>query len=436
MPALEKIATTDSEEILMAFLTYAEECGITLYDHQEEAILEIMQGNHVVQNTPTGSGKSLVALAMQFKAWCEGKRAIYTVPIKALANEKFLSLCEVFGPGEVGLITGDASVNAGANVIVCTAEILAHEALREGAFAKIDYVIIDEFHYYSDRDRGVSWQVPLLLLPQSTFLLMSATFGNPDFFVKALEKLTDRNAALIQSDQRPVPLEFTYSETRLEEKVAELCDLDRAPIYLVHFTQLGCAQTAQNLTSINVCSKEEKKQISAMLVDAKFNSPYGKELQKLLRHGIGVHHAGLLPRYRILVEKLAQKGLLKVICGTDTLGVGINVPIRTVLLTQLCKYDGEKNKILTVRDFNQICGRAGRRGFDDKGYVIAQAPEHEIENIKLRAKAADRKRKVVLKKPPEFGYSHWDEKTFEKLQNGATDCLDSQSNKSVCMCGS
>ncbi|MDF1753642.1 MAG: DUF3516 domain-containing protein [Verrucomicrobiales bacterium] len=425
MPALAKVESSDPDEILNAFLEFTTESGIELYDHQEEAILEIFAGRNVILNTPTGSGKSLVAMAMQYQSWCLGRTSYYTVPIKALANEKFLSLCKAFGADAVGLVTGDATVNGDAPIICCTAEILSHLALREGAFAKVDDVIIDEFHYYTDRDRGVSWQVPLLTLPQSKFLLMSATFGDTSLFKKELENLTGVDTVLVQSDERPVPLEFTYSETKLEEKVAELVDEGKAPIYLVNFTQLACAQISQNLLSTNFCSKEEKKKIADELKDAKFNSPYGKEIAKLLRHGIGIHHAGLLPRYRVLVEKLTQQGLLKVICGTDTLGVGVNVPIRTVVFTRLCKYDGQGTKILTVRDFKQICGRAGRRGFDDQGYVVAQAPEHEIENIKLKAKAAEKGRKVVLKKPPERGYVGWEESTYERLQNSPPEKLTS-----------
>ncbi len=407
---------TSNDEILSVFLDYLIETEVEPYDHQEQAILELFAGNNVILNTPTGSGKSLVALALHFKAICQNRRSYYTVPIKALANEKFLSLCHVFGPEKVGMITGDATVNPEAPVICCTAEILANLALREGGRAQVDDVIMDEFHYYSDASRGFAWQVPLLTLPQARFLLMSATLGETAFFEETLTKLTGVPTTLVKSEQRPVPLEFDYSETPLEEKVAELVEQDRAPVYLVHFTQLACAQTAQNLTSSNFCTKEEKQRIAEVLHNANFRSPYGKEVSKLLRHGIGIHHAGLLPKYRILVEKLAQRGLLKVICGTDTLGVGVNVPIRTVLFTQLFKYDGSSTKTLAVRDFKQICGRAGRRGFDHIGYVVCQAPEHVIENLRLEKKAASSgKKSFVKRKPPEKGFVNWDEKAYRRL---------------------
>ena len=427
MPALSKPdSALTSEEALENFLTYLLESGIEPYDHQENAILELFEGKNVILNTPTGSGKSLVATALHYRGLCLSRTSYYTVPIKALANEKFLSLCQTFGPENVGLITGDATVNPDAPIICCTAEILANLALRDGEQAPLHDVIIDEFHYYSDHERGWAWQIPLLALPQCRFLLMSATIGDPQFFIEELNTLTGAPTALIQSDQRPVPLEFEYSTTILEEKIAELAEADRAPIYLVHFAQLATANTAQNLLSQNFCTKEEKKEIAAALIEADFRSPYGKEMARFLRHGVGIHHAGLLPKYRLLVEKLTQRGLLKVICGTDTLGVGVNVPIRTVVFTQLCKYDGKGTGILPVRDFKQIAGRAGRRGFDDIGYVVAQAPEHIIENLKLEAKAASgKKKKIVKKSPPEKGYVHWDEKTFAKLQTSPPEPLTS-----------
>jgi superfamily II RNA helicase len=419
MPLLCPTKLTDpasNDVILSAFLDYLIETGIQPYDHQEQAILELFSGNNVILNTPTGSGKSLVALALHFRAICQKRRSYYTVPIKALANEKFLSLCGIFGPENVGMITGDATVNPGAPVICCTAEILANMALREGARARVDDVIMDEFHYYSDAQRGFAWQVPLLTLPQARFLLMSATLGETAFFEETITSLTSVPTVLVKSDQRPVPLEFEYSETSLEEKVADLVEAGKAPIYLVHFTQLACAGTAQNLLSSNFCSKEEKQIIAEMLRDADFRSPYGKEIAKLLRHGIGIHHAGLLPKYRVLVEKLTQRGLLKVVCGTDTLGVGVNVPIRTVMFTQLFKYDGSSTKTLAVRDFKQIAGRAGRRGFDTLGTVVCQAPEHVIENLRLEKKASSSgKKSFVKRKPPEKGFVNWDEKSFRRL---------------------
>ncbi|MEO7700725.1 MAG: DUF3516 domain-containing protein [Opitutus sp.] len=391
--------------------------GLELYPEQEEAILELFAGRNVVLNTPTGSGKSLVAAAFHFKALCAGERSVYTCPIKALVNEKFLSMCRDFGPENVGMMTGDASVNPRASVLCCTAEILANIALHRGDRSDIRAVVMDEFHYYSDQERGYAWQVPLLAMPQTRFLLMSATLGATDFFEREMTRATGAPSVTVRSDRRPVPLEFEYSEIPLNEKVAMLLEAERAPVYLVFFTQRSASEAAQDLMSLTVSSKEQKALLQQELERVKFNSPYGKEMKRWLRHGIGVHHAGLLPKYRILVEQLAQKGLLKIICGTDTLGVGINVPIRTVVFTQLWKYDGIKAAVLSVRDFRQVAGRAGRRGFDDKGYVVVQAPTHVIENKRAEQKAAGdpkKQKKLVKQRAPE-GEVSWDAKTFERL---------------------
>ena len=410
------------------FLTVMAERGLELYPEQEEAILELFAGNNVILATPTGSGKSLVAAAFHFKALCAGQRSIYTCPIKALVNEKFLSLCRDFGPENVGMMTGDASVNPQALVLCCTAEILANIALAHGDRSDLRAVIMDEFHYYSDSDRGTAWQVPLLSLPQCRFLLMSATLGSTDFFERELARLTGAGAVTIRSDRRPVPLEFTYSETPLIEQVGQLILEKRAPIYLVYFTQRAASDGAQDAMSLSLCTKEEKAALAAALEGVRFNSPYGKDVKRWLRHGVGVHHAGLLPKYRILVESLAQKGMLKLICGTDTLGVGINVPIRTVVFTQLWKFDGRKAAILAVRDFKQVAGRAGRRGYDDRGYVVAQAPEHVIENKRVVERAAGdpKKLKKIVKRSAPEGAVGWDIKTFERLQTAPSEALASR----------
>lgn len=427
-PLAPSVEIRDADAALERFVETMASRKLELYPEQEEAILELFAGRNVILNTPTGSGKSLVAAAFHYKALSAGERSVYTCPIKALVNEKFLALCRDFGPAHVGMMTGDASVNPQAPVLCCTAEILANIALHRGDRSDIRAVIMDEFHYYSDPERGYAWQVPLLTMPNARFLLMSATLGGTEFFEKELEKLTGVPAVTVRSDRRPVPLEFEYSEMPLAERVAELLQMKRAPVYLVYFTQRAAAEAAQDLMSLNVCSKEEKAALAEALEGVKFNSPYGKDMKRWLRHGIGVHHAGLLPKYRIVVEQLAQKGLLKLICGTDTLGVGINVPIRTVVFTQLWKYDGAKAAVLSVRDFRQIAGRAGRKGFDDKGYVIAQAPEWMIANKRAEEKAAGdlkKQKKLVKQRAPE-GSVGWDAKTFERLQTAPAEGLTSK----------
>src|SRR6267142_929315 len=397
--------------LLGQFLEYTASKRLELYSAQESAILELFEEKNVILNTPTGSGKSLVATALHFKALAQGRRSIYTCPIKALVNEKFMALCREFGPDNVGLSTGDASVNRDAPILCCTAEILANIALREGPRANVQEVVMDEFYYYADRERGVAWQVPLLTLPPARFLLMSATLGDTAFFEEELTRLNGRPSVTVASKDRPVPLEFAYSELPLATTLESLVADRKAPVYVVHFTQLEAAQGAQDFTSINVCTREEKATLGASLEGFKFTSPYGPDIRKWLKHGIGLHHAGLLPKYRVLVEQLAQKGLLKIICGTDTLGVGINVPIRTVLFSKLCKYDGQKTNILSARDFHQIAGRAGRKGFDDRGWVVVQAPEHVVENIKLEEKSSRDGKKVVKRKPPDKNFVNWDKNT-------------------------
>jgi hypothetical protein len=415
-----------NDDLLVNFLSYVEDLQITLYEAQENAILELYDEKNVILNTPTGSGKSLVATALHFKSLAQKKRSVYTCPIKALVNEKWLALCREFGPENVGLCTGDASVNWNAPILCCTAEILSNIALREGSNVPVDDVIMDEFHYYTDRERGVAWQIPLLTMPQSRFLLMSATLGDTFFFQKELTRLNGKETVAITSNTRPVPLEFSYSDTLLSNTVDEIVKQGKAPVYVVHFTQLEAAQNAQNFTSLNICTREEKDAIAEALGDFKFTSPYGPDIRRWIRHGIGLHHAGLLPKYRILVEQLAQKGLLKIICGTDTLGVGINVPIRTVLLTKLCKYNGEKTAHLSARDFHQICGRAGRKGFDDLGYVVAQAPEHITENKMRDQKQAQNGKKQVKKKAPEKNFVNWDIHTFNRLITSTPEPLTSR----------
>jgi superfamily II RNA helicase len=418
---------SNSDAVLDGFLKYAEKLGLSLYPHQEEAVLAVMGDSNVIVHTPTGSGKSLIATAVHFKAVAEGRRSFYTCPIKALVSEKFFELCRELGAEHVGMMTGDATVNRDAPVICCTAEILANMALSQGQDADVDYVVMDEFHYFSDKERGVAWQVPLLTLWRSRFVLMSATLGDVSAFEQVLQKHTGEAVVTVRSAQRPVPLAFEYQEKLLQEAVQTLVEQGRAPVYVVNFTQRGAAEAAQSLLSVDFASKEEKRVLAEALKGESFRSPHGKEMQKLLRHGIGLHHAGLLPRYRLLVEKLAQRGLLKLICGTDTLGVGVNVPIRTVLFTKLCKYDGEKVRVLTARDFHQIAGRAGRKGFDTQGYVVALAPEHAVENLRLEAKsAAQGRKKFVRKKPPDWGYVHFDKATFEKLVESQPEPLQSR----------
>ena len=430
LPDLSEVPESLVDEAIWdTFTSWTTGRGINLYPAQEEASLGILAGDNVILATPTGSGKSMVANAAHFIALARGQRSFYTAPIKALVSEKFFALCDIFGAENVGMMTGDATVNGNAPIIAATAEIVANIALRDGAEANIDQVVMDEFHYYSEPDRGWAWQVPLLELSKAQFLLMSATLGDTTWLEEDLSRRTGRATDLVAGTTRPVPLDFSYVFSAVHETIEELLADKKAPIYVVHFSQREAAERAQALTSLSgIITKEEKEAIAQEIGGFRFTTAFGKDLSKLLRKGIGIHHAGMLPKYRRLVERLAQKGLLKVICGTDTLGVGINVPIRTVLMTGLAKFDGQRQRILKSREFHQIAGRAGRAGYDTEGTVVVEAPEHEIENAKERRRIGDdpKRLKKLKKKSAREGEVSWSEKTFARLTEAEPEQLTSQ----------
>ncbi|MCU1471226.1 MAG: hypothetical protein JWQ39_2375 [Glaciihabitans sp.] len=417
----------DPDAAYLAFEQWAESRGLSLYPAQAEALIEIVSDNNLILSTPTGTGKSLVAVGAHFAALAQGRRSYYTAPIKALVSEKFFALVDIFGAANVGMVTGDSSVNADAPIICCTAEILANVALRHGAASDVGQVVMDEFHFYSDPERGWAWQVPLLELPGVQFLLMSATLGDVRALAEDLTKRTERETATVTGVERPVPLHYYYETTPIHETVEELLSTGQAPIYIVHFSQAAALERAQALAGAKVATREQRDAIAELIGGFRFTTSFGRTLSRLLRLGIGVHHAGMLPKYRRLVEQLAQSGLLRVICGTDTLGVGINVPIRTVLLTALTKYDGTRMRQLTAREFHQIAGRAGRAGYDTAGTVVAQAPEHETENARLVRKAGDdpvKLKRIVRKKAPE-GFVSWGQPSFQRLIEAEPETLTS-----------
>jgi len=426
---LEDRGGTDTEDALYdAFHAWAASTGRPLYEHQDEALTALLTGAHVIVGTPTGSGKSIIAQAAHTVALARGERTWYTAPLKALVSEKFFDLVALFGAPNVGMVTGDTAINPDAPIICCTAEILANHALREGDSLDAGVVVMDEFHFYSDPQRGWAWQVPLLELTRPQFVLMSATLGDTSFFAADLRRRTGREVATITSVHRPVPLTYHWSTEPLQDVLVELVSTGRSPAYVVHFSQKEAVERAQSLTSVAVASRDQREHIARRIARFRFTTGFGATLSRLLRLGIGVHHAGMLPRYRRLVEQLTQEGLLSVVCGTDTLGVGINVPIRTVVLTSLTKYDGERSRHLTAREFHQIAGRAGRAGYDTLGEVIVQAPEHVIENARALARAGDdeRKRRRIVRKKAPPGVVNWTDKTFERLRDAEPEPLTSQ----------
>ncbi|MGD0441806.1 MAG: DUF3516 domain-containing protein [Acidimicrobiales bacterium] len=417
-PGLDLSAITgDRDAALETFLAWTAEQGFTLYPAQEEALLEVFSGAHVIVNTPTGSGKSLVALGAHVAALASGMRSFYTAPVKALVSEKFFALCADLGAENVGMLTGDASINPAAPVVCATAEIVANMALRAGAGAEIDQVVMDEFHFYGDPDRGWAWQVPLLELTRAQFVLMSATLGDMSTIEQGLKRRTGRPVSLVRSATRPVPLHFEYRRTPLHATIESLLAADQAPLYVVYFTQAQVLTAAQALTSAQVTTRAEREAIAAAIEHFRFAPGFGRTLARLLHHGIGVHHGGMLPKYRRLVERLTKAGLLRVVVGTDTLGVGVNMPLRTVVLSGLAKYDGSVSRLVSARELHQIAGRAGRAGYDSSGLVVVQAPDHVIENEQAAKKVAGdarRTRKLVKSKPPR-GFVPWDEAVFQKL---------------------
>lgn len=427
MPFLPPSSISSGQDAIVdGFISAQESVGRSLYPHQEEALLAIAAGDHVIAATPTGSGKTTIAYAAIFAAMARGERSYYTAPIKALVSEKFFDLVAQFGADSVGMMTGDSSVNHDAPIIVCTAEIFANHALRDGPGSDVGLAVMDEFHYYGDPQRGWAWQVPLVELPDCQFVLMSATLGDVSRFTEDLQERTDREVTVIDDAPRPVPLDFRWSLEPLPDTIQTILTDRDAPVYIVHFTQKDALEQAQALQGQKILTGEEKERIREIIGDFRFSKGFGQILSKLVREGIGVHHAGMLPKYRRLVEKLAQSGLMKIICGTDTLGVGINVPIRTVLLTGLAKFDGKRMRLLNAREFHQIAGRAGRAGYDTIGHVVVQAPTWTIEFEKERAKARARevtgkvsnnakKRKKEPKPRIPEGAISWSEANMTKL---------------------
>ncbi|MGH2394040.1 MAG: DEAD/DEAH box helicase, partial [Candidatus Limnocylindria bacterium] len=265
----------DADGIFDAFTAWATDQGLDLYPAQSEALIEIVSGSNVILATPTGSGKSLVAAGAHFAALAEGRRSCYTAPIKALVSEKFFALCDMFGADQVGMLTGDAAINPTAPIITATAEVLANQALRHGSAADVGLVVMDEFHFYAEPDRGWAWQVPLLELPGAQFVLMSATLGDVSRFEADLSRRTGRNTAVVASRERPVPLTFEYALTPIHETMERLLAGDRAPVYVVHFTQAAALERAQALMSVNVCSREEKAAIAELIGDFRFSAGFG-----------------------------------------------------------------------------------------------------------------------------------------------------------------
>jgi hypothetical protein len=419
---------SDPLDVVEVFAQWAAEGSRPLYRHQDDAIMALAAGDHVVLATPTGSGKSLVATAGMVLALNRGERAVWTAPIKALVAEKFFDLVNLLGAERVGLATGDAAINANADVLVCTAEVLANHALAMGPASGFGFACLDEFHFYGDADRGWAWQVPLLELTHCQMLLASATLGDVNHLVADLEDRSGRPVAQVTSVQRPTPLHHQWRVTAVADSVRDAIENGLSPVYVVHSTQAAAIERAQALASLPLTTRGQREAIAEALRSMKPTPGFGQVLHRLLGHGVGVHHAGMLPKHRRLVERLASEGLLAVVCGTDTLGVGVNLPLRTVIMSALTKFDGRRVRTYTAREFHQLAGRAGRPGFDPDGHVWAQAPDHVIDNLRALAKAGDDpklRKKAAKAKAPE-GFIHYDEATFQRLIGATPEALTSR----------
>jgi len=432
--------SAEASDCLLAFMAYCEAARIEPYPAQVAAFEAIFEGKSVVLATPTGSGKSLVALAAHFFAYWRVaaardstipehlRRSVYTAPTKALVNEKFFNLCDAFGAANVGLMTGDATVNPAALIMCCTAEILESIALRQGSRSPFGWVVMDEFHYFSDPERGSAWLVPLLEMTDARFLLMSATLHElePEALCVDLRRRTRADAVAVTSIERPVPLEFRYQEDRLlMETIEEVLREGLVPVYVVSFRRRDAAELAPKLrsTGLDESARERRTIIHAELERHRLDTPFGRTLKELLPHGLAVHHGGMLPKYRRLVERLATQGLISVISGTDTLGVGVNMPIRSVIFTQLSKGGGPAGMHhLKPGEFRQIAGRAGRKGHDTMGTVFVQPPEHDVNNSRKKKKIAISGKKFYPESPP-LGFKGWNDKTLERLRDASIDRL-------------
>ena len=304
------------------------------------------------------------------------------------------------------MLTGDASINWAAPIICCTAEVLANMALRNGEAADAPYVVMDEFHYYADADRGVAWQVPLLTLPQTRFLLMSATLGDTRPIEERLERITRarRSRTCTRTSGRCRSTSST-ARRRCTRPSRTLLEQGRAPVYVVHFTQREAAEQAQALTSAHVATREQRQAIGEALAGFRFDTPYGKDVQRFLRHGVGLHHAGLLPKYRLLVEQLAQQGLLRVVCGTDTLGVGVNIPIRTRALLgalEVRRREGAAALGARVQADRRPRGAQGLRRARQRAVPGARARDREPAHRRELGKPGAKKKAGRARPPPGF----------------------------------
>lgn len=394
---------------------------------------------------PTGTGKTLIAEAALFEALHLGKRAYYTTPLIALTDQKFRELQESavrwgFSADDVGLVTGNRKVNPDAKILVVVAEILLNRLLHVEAFDFDDVwaVVMDEFHSFNDRERGIVWEFGLGLLPKEIkTLLISATVGNSMEFSRWLNRVHSRNLKLIESTDRKVPLSFHWIDDKIlpdhiEDMVSGTEEIRQTPALLFCFNRSQCWTVAEMLKGKKCVAKDQQKQLAARLEKHDWSRGVGPKLKQILMRGIGVHHAGVLPRYREIVEDLFQEKLLSVCVCTETLAAGINLPARSVILPTILKGPPGKMKLIEASGAHQMFGRAGRPQFDDRGFVFALPHEDDVKIAKWKEKydsipedtkdpGLRKAKKALKKKQPKRreGQQYWSEKQFEQLQTAA-----------------
>lgn len=427
----------------------------TPYPVQEEALLAYFTSQQgVLVCAPTGTGKTLIAEAAIYEALRSGTRAYYTTPLIALTDQKLQELRQSavrwgFSENDVGLVTGNRRVNPNAPVLVVVAEILLNRLLQPEVFdfSNVEAVVMDEFHSFNDPERGIVWELTLGMLPEHTrTLLLSATVGNSYEFTRWLERSCNRRLQLVEGKERKVPLSFHWvDDFTLDEwieKMAEGSELERrTPALIFCFNRDECWQVGELLKGKRVLDKSKQAAITVELEKYEWNEGAGPKLKQLLLRGVGVHHAGILPRYRRIVEDLFQRKLLSVTVCTETLSAGINLPARSVVLPTILKGPKDKRRPVETSTAQQIFGRAGRPQFDNEGYVYGLAHEDDVKLLRWRQKydqiPEDTKdpglmaaKKALKKKMPKRreGETYWTQAQFDKLREGSSANLVSKGN--------
>ncbi len=403
------------------------------YPVQEQAFEHIFAGDSVMVTVPTGTGKTMMAKAGLFKALQSGQRAVYTTPLRALTEEKYRELCADFGDDNVGFATGDFKVNRDAPIQVEVAEILWNRIFSDKAHAPADVIVMDEGHYFNDGQRGYVWEQSIIGLdPRVQLVVLSATVGHADRFCHWVEMTRRVPMKLVESRDRKVPLYHEFREEYLIDTVRQLAHDGDIPAIVFVFGRERCFETARLLKSCRrFTSDEEKQQIEIMCDETLLGSGVSDELRSLLVHGIGIHHAGILPRYKAMVEQMALERLCKFVVSTETISAGINLPAKRVIFPSLRKYIKRKARLVTPAEYHQMAGRAGRPQFDTEGIAIALAPEEIVQVIRKEVKDAKKKgHKVDEEKIRKGAYARarsdaqrksdvvWDAAEYKKLVDG------------------